>query len=102
MTPSAIRVAARWMYGAAKSVKDLPEGVFVGVDAMSDEIRVFFCDENGDDFDIPIKGTVEGTVEVYGPGSDTGPCMNAFIVGRAFVDKGSELLPEISLNLPQS
>lgn len=84
MIPSPARVAARWLAAAAFKPEDLPEDTLVTVDISSNEIRALFSDEDGDD----MGGSINGVVEVYGPGSDTGPCLNAFVVARAFVDSG--------------
>ena len=84
MKPSAVRIAALWRVGGAKGVSDLPPDTYVAVDIMGDEIRVFFSDAEGEE----LEGSIQGSVEVYDPGSDTGPCLNAFVVGRAFVARG--------------
>ena len=87
MKPSAARVAARWLLGAAKGVKDLPEGVYVGLDLYGDELRVFFSDAEGEEL-FKGEGPIYGHVEAYLPASDTGPCLGAFIVRHAIATGG--------------
>ena len=96
MRPSPARVAARWLAGAAKGPSDLPPDTFVAVETASDMIRVFFSDADGDQDESPLRGEVE----VYAPASDTGPCLGAFIVGRAFVESGwGPLLYDVAMEV---
>lgn len=78
-------IASQLRLARAMDPDDLPDGAYVAVDISSDEIRAFYSDEDGHQID---HLEASGEVEAYSPGSDTGPCLDAFIVGRAFAHHG--------------
>ena len=83
---------------AAKSVDNLPMGVTVSVEDLGDGYVIQFADFNGDpdNPNLPIKGVLEA----YDPDESTGPCDNALVVRRAFVDQGwGPLLYDIIIEL---
>jgi hypothetical protein len=80
------RIADRWLReAAAKGAQDLPGPVYVRLETSSDMIRASFCDMWGEEL---VGGPVRGHVEAFSPGSDTGPCLDAFIVRHASATRG--------------